>query len=86
MLGSKICCVILHTVLSKCNVGIIQIQLFLLKNFLALQSFATHHLCETIDSLFSKLQTACLKDYQPLSYKLPTSATLIMSCLMIGAL
>ena len=77
-MGSKICCVILHEVLSKCNVGIIRIQLFLLKNFLALQSFATHHCCEIIDSLFSKLQTACLKDYQPPSYKLPTSATLMM--------
>ena len=77
-MGSKICCVILHEVLSKCNVGTIHIQWILLKNLLALQSFATHHLCETIDSLFSKLQTVCLKNYHPPSYKLPTSVTLMM--------
>ena len=53
---------------------------------LALQSFASHHLCETLDSLFPKLQTACLKAYQPPSNKLPTSATLMMWCLMVGAL
>ena len=58
----------------------------LLKNILALQSFASHHLCETLDSLFPKLQTACLKAYQPPSNKLPTSATLMMWCLMVGAL
>ena len=48
------------------------------KNISALQSFASHHLCETLDSLFPKLQTACLKAYQPPSNKLPTSATLMM--------
>ena len=53
---------------------------------LAFQSFASHHLCETLDSLFLKLQTACLKTYQPPSNKLPTSATLMMWCLMVGAL
>ena len=58
----------------------------LLKNISALQSFASHHLCETLDSLFPKLQTACLKAYQPPSNKLPTSATLMMWCLMVGAL
>ena len=58
----------------------------LLKNISAIQSFASHHLCETLDSLFLKLQTACLKTYQPPSNKLPTSATLMMWCLMVGAL
>ena len=53
---------------------------------LALQSFASHHLCETLDSLFLKLQRACLKAYQPSSNKLPTSATLMMWRLMVGAL
>ena len=85
-MGSKKCCVILHEALSKCNVATTHIQLYLLKNVLVLQSFASHHLCETLDSLFSKLQTACLKAYQPVPYKRPTSATLMMGYLMVGAL
>ena len=42
-MGSKICCVILHEALRKGNVATIHIPLYLLKNLLALQSFATHH-------------------------------------------
>ena len=78
-MGSRICCVILHETLSKCNVATIHIQLpVFTENILALQSFASHRLCETLNSLFPKLQTACLKAYQPPSNKPPTSATLMM--------
>ena len=48
-IGSKICCVILHKALSKCNEVTIHIQLYLLKHLLALQSFASDLLCETLD-------------------------------------
>ena len=58
----------------------IRIQLYLLKNLLALYSFVTHHLCGTLDSLFSKLQTACFKVYQPPSHKMPASVTLMIWC------
>ena len=70
-MGSKICCVILHEALSKSNVATIHIHLYSLKNVFAPQSFASHHLCETLDSLVWKLQSACLKAYQPPPHKLP---------------
>ena len=66
-MGSKPCSVIIHEALSKCNVATIHIQLYLLKNILALQSFATHHLCgnlkfifKTTDSLLKDLSTTFL--------------------------
>ena len=75
---SKIYCVILHA-LSKGNVATIHIQLCMFtEKHIGTPIFCLHHLCETLDSLFPKLQTACLKTYQPPSNKLPTSATLMM--------
>ena len=85
-MGSKIYCVILHALSNWMWPLYTYSCTCLLKNILALQSFTSHHLCETLDSLFPKLQTACLKAYQPPSNKLPTSATLMMWCLMAGAL
>ena len=85
-MGSKIFCVILHEASSKCNASTIPIQFYLLKMLLALQSFASHHLCQSLESLFSKLQTACLKAYQPPSHKLPSSATLMIWYFMVDAL
>ena len=69
--GSKICCVMLHVLetLSRCNGATIYTSSCIVtERVLALQSFATHHLCETLDSLFSKLQAACLKACQPPSF------------------
>ena len=77
--SSRICCVILHKALSRCIVATIHVQLYLLKEVSALQSFqqpitsvrpqppVTYVKPKT---LYSKLQTACLLGYQPPSYKL----------------
>lgn len=51
--GSKICCVMLHVLetLSRCNGATIYTSSCIVtERVLALQSFATHHLCETLDS------------------------------------
>ena len=58
-MGSKPCSVIIHEAFSKCNVATIHIQLYLLKNVLALQSFATHHLCENPYLQHLILQLSC---------------------------
>ena len=60
-MGSKPYSVIIHEASSKFNVATIHIQLYLLENVLALQSFATHHLCENLKFIF-KTTDNLLKD------------------------
>ena len=94
--GSRICCVMLHKALSRCIVATIHVQLYLLKEVSALQSFQPPITCcvrpqpsviyVKPKTLYSKVQTACLSGYQPPSYKLQISVILMMRYVVVGTL